>query len=137
MPIYSSADPAAYLALGMQSGLGSPQLTAAKLRFAKYLKGNQFDIIPAVVDLREGGDGLDFGTTYKSQEKVQGTLVAYLRPEIAGQLFQLLPGGATWFGGSAPPTSGVLFHDNHTVNSRPTSPTPMRCRWPTGSSSSG
>lgn len=113
MPIWSSADPSAYLAIGMQSGLGSPQLTASKLRFAKYLKGNEFNIVPAIVDLREGGDGLDFGTTYKSQQKVQGTLTVYLRPEIAGQLFQLLPGGATWFGGSLPPTSANLFHDNH------------------------
>jgi hypothetical protein len=97
----------------MQSALGSPQAAAGKLRFLKYLKGNQFNVVPAVVDLREGGDGLDFGTTYKAQEKVQGKVVAYLRPEIAGQFFQLLPGGATWYGGTLPPTSAVLFHDNH------------------------
>lgn len=113
MTIFSSADPSAYLCLGMQSGLGAPQTTASKLRFVKYLKGNAFNIVPAVVDIREGGDGLDFGTTYKAQEKVQGTLSFYLRPEIAGQFFQLLPGGATYFGGSLPPTSGVFFHDNH------------------------
>lgn len=113
MPIFSSADPNAYLALGMQSALGTPQVAAAKLRFAKYLKGNQFDVVPAVVDLREGGDGLDFGTTYKSQMKVGGNLAFYLRPEIAGQFFQLVPGGATWLGGSLPPTSMNLFHDNH------------------------
>lgn len=113
MPIFSSADPNAYLALGMQSGLGAPQATPAKLRFVRYLKGNSFNIVPAVVDLREGGDGLDFGVTYKSQEKVQGNLTFYLRPEIAGQFFQLVPGGATWFGGTLPPTVGQLFHDNH------------------------
>lgn len=113
MPYFSSADPNAYLAIGMQSGLGTPQVTAAKLRFAKYLKGNAFGVVPAVVDLREGGDGLDFGTTYKAQEKVTGNLQFYLRPEIAGQFFQLLPGGATWLGGSLPPTSMNLFHDNH------------------------
>lgn len=113
MAQFSSADPNSYAALGMQSALGTPQSAAAKLRFMRYLKGFQFNIVPAVVDLREGGDGLDFGTTYKSQEKVGGKVVAYLRPEIAGQFFQLLPGGATWYGGTLPPTSAVLFHDNH------------------------
>lgn len=113
MAVFSTSDPSAYAALGMQSALGTPQVTASKLRFIRYLKGFDFNITPAVVDLREGGDGLDYGTTYKAQEKVDGTLVCYLRPEIAGQFFQLLPGGATWFGGTLPPTSGVLFHDNH------------------------
>lgn len=111
MPIYSAADPSAYLALGIQSALGTPQVTPAKLRFVRYLQGNEFSNIPAIVDLREGGDGLDFGTSYKTQQKVTGNLVFYLRPEIAGAFFQLLPGGATWHGGSAPATT--LFHDNH------------------------
>lgn len=111
MAIFSSADPQAYLCLGMQSALGSPQVAAGKVRFVKYLRGNDFNIVPAVVDLREGGDGLDFGTTYKVQEKVQGNITFYLRPEIAGQFFQLLPGGATWQGASLPAVS--VFHDNH------------------------
>lgn len=113
MTTFSSADPAAYVALGMQSALGTPQTAAAKLRYAKYLKGTEFNNDPMIVDLREGGDGLDFGTTYKSLQRMRGKLVAYLRPEIAGQFFQLLPGGATWFGGTLPPTSAVLFHNNH------------------------
>lgn len=111
MPIFSSADPAAYLALGMQSGLGTPQVAATKVRFAKYLRGNDFNIVPGIVDLREGGDGLDFGTTYEAQEKVAGNLTFYARPEILGQFLQILPGGATWGGGSAPAVH--TFHDNH------------------------
>lgn len=110
VPAFSTADPNAYLALGIQSGLGSPQATLAKLRFVKYLKGNTFNIVPAVVDIREGGDGLDFGTSYKSQQKVQGTLAMYLRPDIAGQVFAFLPGGATWSGASTPAVH--TFHDN-------------------------
>ena len=39
MPI-SSADPNAFLAIGMQAALGTPQTAAAKLRFAKYLSGS-------------------------------------------------------------------------------------------------
>lgn len=111
LPPITSADPNSFLALGMQSALNTPQVTAAKLRYARYTRGNDFGIVPAVVDLREGGDGLDFGTTYKSQEKVAGTLSFYLRPEIANQFFQLLPGGATFDGGSAP--AGITYHDNH------------------------
>lgn len=113
MPVLSSADPAAYFALGMQSALGTPQVTAAKMRFAKYLKGTEFNSDPTIVDLREGGDGLDFGTTYEARQVMRGKLVAYLRPEIAGQFLQLLPGGATWMSGTLPPTSAVQFHDNH------------------------
>lgn len=114
VPPITSADPNSFLALGMQSALQSPQTTAAKLRFAKYLSGNSFNVVPAVVDLREGGDGLDFGTTYKQQEKVQGTLRFYLRPEIGGQFFQLLPGGATAQAvGSTTIPASQMFHDNH------------------------
>lgn len=111
LPPISSADPVSFLALGMQSALQTPQVTAAKLRYAKYIRGNDFNIVPAVVDLREGGDGLDFGTTYESQQKVQGTLAFYLRPEIGGQFFQLLPGGATSV--SSSPIASNMFHDNH------------------------
>ena len=111
MANFVSSDPQAYLAIAKQSALGTPNATQAALRFAKYLRGVDFNIVPAVVDLREGGDGLDFGTTYKAQEKVQGNLVAYLRPEIAGQLLSVVLGGATWDGGSAPALH--TFHDNH------------------------
>lgn len=111
MPSFSSADPNAYLALGMQSAQGTPQVTGSKLRFAKYLRGNQFNVTPAVVDIREGGDGLNFGTSYKSRMAVDGTLTVYLRPDITGQFLQFLPGGATWNGASAPAVH--TFHDNH------------------------
>lgn len=99
---YSSADPNAFVAIGMQSALGTPQVTPAKLRFMKYLSGTDVQPAQDVVYLREGGDGLDWGYSYKRQYKVTGQIVANLRPEISGQLFQLLPGGATWSGASAP-----------------------------------
>lgn len=108
---FTSADPNAYVALAMQSGLAVPQVAAAKMRFAKYLSGNGFQVVPAVVDLREGGDGLDFGLTYKNQQVARGNLIVNLRPEIAGQFFQLLPGGAAVGAGSLPAIH--TFHDNH------------------------
>lgn len=111
MPAFTSADPNAYIALGMQSALGTPQTTPAKYRFAKYISGNDFSITPAVVDLREGGDGLDFGTSYKNQMKAAGTLKFNVRPEIAGQFLMTALGGATWDGASLP--AGHTFHTNH------------------------
>jgi len=86
----------------MQSALGTPQVTAAKIRFAKYLSGTDLQARLEVVDLREGGDGLDFGYTYKKSQAAIGQIVFNARPEIAGQLFQGAPGGATWDGASAP-----------------------------------
>ena len=59
----TSADPNAYVALGMQSALGSPQLTAAKVRLMRYSGANQFNVVPAVVDIREGGDGMAYGVS--------------------------------------------------------------------------
>lgn len=107
----SSADPNAFLALGMQSALGTPQTAAAKLRFAKYLSGSDAAPDIEVVDLREGGDGLDFGYTYKRAQKVVGQIVVNARPEIAGQLAQFLPGMASWDGASAPALHN--FHTGH------------------------
>jgi hypothetical protein len=108
---YSTADPNAFLALGMQSALGTPQVTAAKLRYVPYLAGNNFQPQMEIVDLREGGDGLDIGAVYKRTHFVSGQIVANLRPEIAGVLLGLAVGGATWNGGSAPATH--LFHTGH------------------------
>lgn len=107
----SSADPNAFVALGMQSAKGTPQTTASKLRYVKYLAGNNIEAQIEVVDLREGGDGFNFGTTYKRSQKVIGQVVAFARPEIAGQLLMLAPGGATWDAGSAPAIH--TFHDGH------------------------
>ena len=108
MPV-SSSDPNAFLAVGMQSALGTPQTTAGKLRYAKYLSGT--DVQPAleIVDLREGGDGLDEGFSYKKQQKAVGQIVLNARPELLGQLLSLVPGGASWDGGSAP-----AIHTVHT-----------------------
>lgn len=108
---FSTADPAAYVALAMQSALGTLQPTPAKYRFARYAAGNSVQDIIAAVDLREGGDGLDYGTTYEARQTVEGQLVFNLRPEMAGQFFQLLPGAATWSGASLP--AAHTFHMNH------------------------
>ena len=99
------------MALGMQSAKGTPQVTAAKLRYAQYLSGNSFEPQLDIVDLREGGDGLDFGYSYKKGQKVAGQLVVNLRPEITGQVLQGALGGATWDGGSAPALH--TFHTGH------------------------
>lgn len=108
---YSSADPNAFLAMGIQSAFGTPQTTAAKLRFAKYLSGTDVQASMDVVDLREGGDGLVYGYSYKKTQKVTGQIVINARPEIAGQLMQALPGGATWNGASGPALH--TFHSGH------------------------
>src|SRR5690348_11168936 len=108
---FSSADPNAFLAIGMQSALATPQVTAAKMRFMKYLAGNNLTPEQDVVYLREGGDGLDWGSSYQRQIKGTGQFVFNARPEIVGQLFQAMPGGATWGGGSVPATH--LFHSGH------------------------
>lgn len=99
---FSSADPNAFLAIGMQSAKGTPQVTATKIRYAKYLSGNDFRPELEVVDLREGGDGLDYGYSYKKSHKVTGQLVANARPELIGQILAVVLGGASWDGGSAP-----------------------------------
>lgn len=93
----------------MQSALGTPQTTAGKLRYAKHMSGTGYNPVPEVVNLREGGDGLDWGFSYKRTIKGGGQLVAAIRPEFAPQLFQLIPGGATWDGASGP-----AFHTFHT-----------------------
>lgn len=111
MPAFTSADPNAYLALGIQSALGSPQTTPAKFRFAKYIAGNSFAPIANVTDVREGGDGLDWGVSYKQSQLVQGQLVCYPRPDFLGQALAIVLGGATWGGASAPAQHD--FHSGH------------------------
>lgn len=113
MANFSSASPDAYLALAIQSAQGTPNTTPAKFRFAKYLSGNSFNVETEVVDVREGGDGLDFGFTYKRGIRVAGQLVAYARPQFLGQLLAFLPGGATYVGTQTGPISEFLFHNSH------------------------
>lgn len=90
---FSSADPAAFVGLAMQTGLGVPNVTAVKYRYIKYITGNSFSPEMEVVDLREGGDGLDYGSTYKKMQKVSGQLVANARPETLGQVLLMAMGG--------------------------------------------
>lgn len=99
---FSSADPNAYVALAMQSGLGALNTTPSKYRFVKYSSGNTFDIDQAVTYLREGGDGLDYGAAYKGRQVARGQIVMNIRPEAGGQLLAAVVGAATWNGGSSP-----------------------------------
>lgn len=98
----SSADPNAYVALAMQAAKGTPQATATKFRFMKYLSGTNVTPEITAQDIREGGDGLDWGVTYKQSQKMTGQLVFNARPEMLGQILQFTPGMATWDGASAP-----------------------------------
>lgn len=95
----------------MQSGLGSPNTSAPKFRFAKYLSGADFNVDLQVTDVREGGDGLDFGFTYKQVQAVRGAIQVAARPDIAGQLLMFVPGFASWAGASSPAIH--QFHTNH------------------------
>jgi hypothetical protein len=70
-----------------------------------------FDPNQDTVFLREGGDGLDWGSGYLKTFKGEGQLVFNLRPEIAGQFFSIMPGGATWNGGTVP--ASHIFHTGH------------------------
>lgn len=114
MANFTSADLNAYMAIGMQSAQGSPQVTPSKFRFVKYASGNQFTVESQTAFVREGGDGLDFGAAYQQSVKAAGQIQMNLRPEIAGQVFQVIPGGATWNGGSQPAIH--TFHTLHASN---------------------
>lgn len=107
----SSADPNAFLAVGMQSALGTPQVTAAKLRYAQYLSGTDVAAALEIVDLREGMDGLDWGYSYKKTQKAVGQIVINARPELAIALGAAGIGAATWDGASAP--AGHTMHTSH------------------------
>jgi hypothetical protein len=112
MPAFSSADPSAFVGLSLkQAALGTPNLSAPGFRYAKYLSGLNFDVQQDVTFIREGGDGLDWGSGYLKTFKGVGQVVVNLRPEIAGQIFALMPGGATWNGGTVP--ASHLFHTGH------------------------
>ena len=112
MPAFSSADPNAFVGLSLkQTALGTPNVTAAGYRFVKYISGMNFDPQQDVTFLREGGDGLDWGSGYLKTWKGAGQLVFYARPEIVGQFLSIMPGGATWTGGTVPATH--FFHTGH------------------------
>ena len=112
MPAFSSADPNAFVGLSLkQTALGTPNVTAAGYRYIKYLSGMSFDPQQDTTFLREGGDGLDWGSAYLKTWKGVGQLVFNVRPEIAGQFLAFMPGGATWNGGSVPATHN--FHTGH------------------------
>lgn len=107
---FSTASPDAYVALAMQSALGTLNTTPAKYRFAKYAGGNNINPVIDVVDLREGGDGLDFGSTYKVNQTFEGQVVFNVRPEFTQQFLAGALGGATI---TTAATWNHLFHTNH------------------------
>lgn len=108
---FSTASPDAYVALAMQSALGTLNTTPSKFRFAKYAAGNTFQDQLNAVDLREGGDGLDFGSTYEQNQSIEGSLVFNIRPEFAPQALAMAIGNATWNGASLP--AQHKFDTNH------------------------
>jgi hypothetical protein len=75
------------------------------------LSGLQFDNNQDNQWVREGGGGLDWSFGYTKTFKAEGALEFYARPEISAQLFALMPGGATWSGGTVPATH--IFHTGH------------------------
>lgn len=112
MPAFSTADPQAFIGLSLkQTALGTPNVSAPGYRFVKFISGNNFDPQQDTTFLREGGDGLDWGSAYLKTWKGQGQLVFNARPEIMGQFLSIMPGGATWNGGTVPATHN--FHTGH------------------------
>jgi Phage tail tube protein len=108
---FSSSDPNAFVALGKQTALGTPNVTAAQLRFSKYNTGTRYGVEPEVTFLREGGDGQNFGYAYKNKQVSRGQLVFNARPEFLGQLLSVALGGAAWDLASAP--AKHTFHTSH------------------------
>lgn len=108
---FSTADPNAYVALAMQSALGTLQTTAAKYRFVKYSSGNQWSPDMGVTYLREGGDGLDYGTAYKGRQVARGQIEMNFRNEAGGYALAAALGGASWDGASSPAVH--RFHSRH------------------------
>jgi hypothetical protein len=112
MPAFSTADPNAFVGLSLkQTALGTPNLAPAGYRFIKYISGFNFDPQQDVTFIREGGDGLDWGSGYLKTWKGVGQVVFYARPEMTGQILSAMPGGATWTGGTVPATH--FFHTGH------------------------
>jgi hypothetical protein len=108
---FSSADVAAFFGVGIQSAKGTPQTAQAKFRFLPYLSGAEVQAEQDVVDIREGGGGLNWAYTYKRAQKAVGNLVFYAHPEQLGQVLAIIPGGATWSGATL--SASHAFHAGH------------------------
>ena len=111
MPEFSSSDVNAYIALGVQTAEGTPQVTAARLRYPRLISGVNVQPERDVVDVREVGFGMDYSFSYVKTQKGAGQLVAFMRPEVGGLLAAIGIGAATWNGGSSP--ASHVFHTNH------------------------
>lgn len=108
---YSTSDVNAFAALGIQTAKGTPQTTAAKLRFPRYISGIEESPEQEIVDVREGGFGMDYSFSYRKSIKGAGQLVLFGRPEILTPVLAWAVGGATWNGGSTPAVHE--FHTGH------------------------
>lgn len=108
---FSTNDPNAFAALGLQSAKGTPQVTAAKLEYLRYISGVEEGPEKDVVDVREGGGGLDYRHTFARRVNGAGQLVSFMRPESLGQLLAFGLGGASWLGASEP--AAHHFHSGH------------------------
>lgn len=109
---FSSSDVNSFAAMGIQTAKGTPQTTAAKLRYPRYISGIEESPEQEIVDVREGGFGMDYSFSYRKSIKGAGQLVAYGRPEILTPVLGWAVGGATWNGGSSP-----AIHEFHTGHS--------------------
>jgi Phage tail tube protein len=108
---FNTSDPNAFLGFGIQTAKGTPQVTPARLRYQRYLSGVEETPEQEIVDVREGGFGMDYSFSYRRKILGRGQAVFFSRPEILGLGLAWALGAATWGGGSSPATH--IFHSNH------------------------
>jgi hypothetical protein len=82
MPGFSTNQPGDYIAFGAQS---AKDVEATTFYFLKHLSGSGLEIDPDTQTVREGGDGMEIGYSYRSMVKADGALIAAARPEITGR----------------------------------------------------
>lgn len=111
MTSFNTSDPNAFIAFGIQAAQGTAQTAAAKLRYPRYLSGVEAAPEQEIVDVREGGFGMDYSFSYRKQIHGAGQLVHFLRPDETGLALAWALGAATWAGASDPAVH--LFHTNH------------------------
>lgn len=108
----ASNDPNDYFAIGVQAAKGTP---ASSFYFLKHLQGTAFDVAEQWQSDREGGSGQEVGLRYKTQVKIDGSAVAYSRPDITGLALALVLGQDV----VTPATGGLVDHTLTPVASQP------------------
>lgn len=108
---FSTSDSNAFMAFGIQTAKGTPQVTASRIRFQRYISGVEESPEQEIVDVKEGGAGLDYSFSYRRKIMGRGQAVFFSRPEILGQGLAWALGAASWSGGSSPATH--TFHTTH------------------------